>query len=345
MFVSASTLTFAQRNSLEKLFRLPVMDRYSVVIQLLREHATSRVSRLQVAMAESFYIKQHLREASKLKGGLENILNGREKQIKSELDEIRGQRLINRKRRTNNEVPVVALIGYTNAGKTSLIKALTEETSIRPKDQLFATLDVTAHGGVLPCGLDVIFLDTIGFLADLPAELMECFMATLDDALDADLLIHVQDLSHPNSFMHRRHVEGALRSLLSKKDKKSARLLETMVTVGNKCDLIEDPVIAEKAMAKYSKDVHLISARDGDGIDKLLASIEELVLTSTGRTKMIIRVAMGGAEMQWLHKNATVIDTTDDTKSSEYILVHVLISQMALNKFKATFLNKDKQHG
>lgn len=163
------------------------MDRFSVVIQILRMHASSRESRLQVAMAEIPYIWRQLGDHLGIRGKLSDsqklLLKTREKKIKSELDEVRGHRQLIRKRRFQKNFPIIAVVGYTNAGKTSLIKALTNEESMQPKNQLFATLDITAHGGVLPCNLDVIYMDTIGFMSDIPTGLIECFVATLEDAM------------------------------------------------------------------------------------------------------------------------------------------------------------------
>lgn len=169
------------------MFKVPVMDRYSVVIQILRVHATSRESKLQVALAEIPYVWKHLGDHGSL-GQLGDaqklLLRCREKQIKTELEAVRGHRQLLRKRRSAH-YPTIAVVGYTNAGKTALIKALTSEEAIQPKNKLFATLEITAHGGVLPCNLNVIFMDTIGFMADIPTGLLECFVATLEDALVA----------------------------------------------------------------------------------------------------------------------------------------------------------------
>lgn len=189
IFVSRSSLTSGQKQYLQDVFKIPVMDRFSVVIQILRMHAKSRESRLQVAMAEIPYIwKQlgdHGTERGKLSDSQKLLLRNREKKIKTELENVRGHRQRIRKRRSLKNFPIIAVVGYTNAGKTALIKALTSEEAIEPKNKLFATLEITAHGGVLPCNLQVIFMDTIGFMADIPTGLMECFIATLEDAMMA----------------------------------------------------------------------------------------------------------------------------------------------------------------
>lgn len=183
-------LTRAQKENLEKAFLLPVMDRFSVVIQILRLHATSREAKLQVALAEIPYIWSQLGtqdavRRSKLSDSQRLNLATREKRIKAELENVRIHRKTIRKRRLKKQFPIIAVVGYTNAGKTSLIRSLTKEWSMQPRNQLFATLDITAHGGVLPCNLNVIYMDTIGFMSDIPTGLLECFIATLKDAMYA----------------------------------------------------------------------------------------------------------------------------------------------------------------
>lgn len=167
------------------------MDRFSVVIQILRAHATSREAKLQIALAELPYVWQHMGTdnsaitRSKLSDSQKRLLRNRERRIKDELDHIREHRKMIRNRRSNKEFPIVAVVGYTNAGKTSLIKALTNQDKLEPKNMLFATLDVTAHAGRLPCNLEVIYIDTIGFMSDIPTDLIQCFITTLEDAMMA----------------------------------------------------------------------------------------------------------------------------------------------------------------
>lgn len=189
--MSTSRLDKGQKSFLEAEFGVPVLDRFSVVIQILRAHATSGEAKLQIALAELPYIWHHMGTSdtcfhrSKLTDSQRKMLRKREKSIKTELEKIKEHRQKIRKRRMQNEHPVVAIVGYTNAGKTSLIKALTDQEKIQPMNRLFATLDITAHEGTLPCNLKVIYIDTIGFMSDIPTGLLECFITTLEDALVA----------------------------------------------------------------------------------------------------------------------------------------------------------------
>ncbi|CAG0906942.1 unnamed protein product, partial [Darwinula stevensoni] len=134
--------------------------------------------------------------------------------------------------RIREQVPTVAVVGYTNAGKTSLIKALTGEKSLEPRDHLFATLDVTMHSGLLPSRLTTLFVDTVGFIADIPLALIQAFAATLEDALMADVIVHVRDMSHPDAKNQERTVLDTLTKSLSAERKK----LDGMITIGNKID-------------------------------------------------------------------------------------------------------------
>ncbi|KNC24666.1 hypothetical protein FF38_13565 [Lucilia cuprina] len=345
IFVSKGSLSFAQKALLEATFHLPVMDRYSVVIQILRLHATSAEARLQVAMAEIPYIWSQAKEANTSKSTKlgysltdtqREILKTREKKLKMELERIRNHRKLLRNKRKQHNYPIVAVVGYTNAGKTSLIKALTQEQTIQPKDQLFATLDVTAHAGRLPCNLEVIYMDTVGFMSDLPTGLIECFVATLEDAMLADVILHVQDVSHACYEAQKQHVEMTLKSLTQNmcwetEDKVN---LPPIISVGNKIDLL------------HSKDVInsfsglKVSAKKQQGLSELMSEIENHILTTTNRRKLTIRVPNGGIEMSWLYKNAAVVNMKADSEDSQNLLMDIVIKESVLQQFKKQFCQK-----
>lgn len=247
-----------------------------------------------------------------------------------------------RNKRKQQNFPIVAVVGYTNAGKTSLIKALTHEDSIQPRNQLFATLDVTAHAGHLPSKLKVIYMDTVGFMSDIPTGLIECFVATLEDAMLADIIIHVHDVSHENYADQRRHVEQTLSSLLAKSGggggeaAGSTKLLGNVINVGNKMDLLT----ADNSSESNFPDLMLISSKHMLGIDQLLAQVETKILHATQRQKMTICVPMGGAEASWLYKNSAVTDTQADPNNAQNLQLHVVISAAKLQQFKHHFLRK-----
>ena len=172
------------------------------------------------------------------------------------------QRDLLRRRRKDLRFPTVAVVGYTNCGKTSLIKALTGDESMSPRDQLFATLDVTVHEAVMPSNLSALFVDTVGFISDIPTNLIASFSATLEDAATADVLIHVRDISNPDHEMQSKNVLGTLRRLGVPENK-----LDSMITLGNKIDLV-DP--AEWKGLKERENLVPVSATEGDKICRLL---------------------------------------------------------------------------
>lgn len=190
VFVNVSTLTNLQIRELEVQFHVPIYDRYRIVMQILKLHAISKHAKLQVALAEVFFMWKRIEYDTKLSvhynpQTYKMILRNRETKIKNEIKNLRTHHELLRSNRRTEELPTVAVVGYTNSGKTSLIKCLTGARSLTPKDQLFATLDVTVHEGLLPSYMKVLYVDTVGFIGNVPAELMECFIATLEDAMFA----------------------------------------------------------------------------------------------------------------------------------------------------------------
>ncbi|XP_050069473.1 putative GTP-binding protein 6 [Anopheles maculipalpis] len=347
VFISKGTLTYQQKQTLEQAFRLPVMDRYSIVVQILRLHAVSMEAKLQVALAELPYIWSQVKDqegSPKGSGGRiflsdsqRQMLQLRERKLRNELSAIRSHRELLRNRRRQKNFPVVAVVGYTNAGKTSLIKALTEEQSLQPRDQLFATLDVTAHAGLLPCKLEVLYMDTVGFMADIPTGLIECFVATLEDAMLADVIVHVQDMAHENCSEQRAHVERTLGKLMHNGERSLNP--ERIINVGNKIDLVPDPSALDVECNDYGR-LHLISSQTLVGVHELLLEVERRVLKLTGRQRIVIRVPMGGQEMAWLYKNAAVTETAADPADAERLLVSVVITEAKLQQFRHLFIRK-----
>lgn len=346
VFVSKGTLSFGQKAFLEEEFNLPVMDRYSMVIQIFRLHATTTEAKLQVALAEIPYIWAQLRDVELLtEAGLKKqrffltddqkmMLKRREKKIQHELTDLRARRELLRNNRRQKQFPVIAVVGYTNAGKTSLIKALTDEAALQPRNQLFATLDVTAHAGRLPCRLEVLYMDTVGFMSDLPTGLLECFVATLEDALEADVIIHVQDVAHENWLEQRNHVETTLAALIRNNTKQTDHIMENVINVGNKVDLVP-------AERKFDQ-LRTVSSTTKAGLNDLLLEVEQKLLTATNRMPITMRVPSGGEEMQWLYKNAAVSDAEADEKDSQMILMHVVISNAKFQQFKHRFVSGRK---
>lgn len=207
VFINVPVLTPLQHRTLEELFEVHVYDRFGIVLQIFKERAHTKEAKIQVELAEIPYLKMRFFEQLEEEGGFSHLrggtgkmggggetsvdvmkqkLNKRQKQLREVLKEIRRKHHLSREQRSKHtSLPVVAIVGYTNAGKTTLIKALTHDQSMEPKDQLFATLDSTVHAGKLPSGLKVLYVDTIGFISDLPHELIESFQTTLEDVVTA----------------------------------------------------------------------------------------------------------------------------------------------------------------
>ncbi|BFZ03951.1 hypothetical protein BsWGS_06990 [Bradybaena similaris] len=248
--IGIDRLSGLQINTLQVAWGLPVYDRYMLVLQIFKDHAESPEAKLQVALAEIHYVRSRMQlilggydaEMVHLVGGGSQmhqdqrhlLLQRRESRLKRELEKLHSRRQTVRQTRVHNSVPTVAVVGYTNSGKTTLIKALTDDPNLIPQNHLFATLDVSAHEGRLASSMKVTYIDTVGFISDMPTTLLDAFRATLDDALMADVILHVRDGSHPDRRLQVLSVHKTLKSLLGE-DK-----LHNMLEVYNKVDLITE---------------------------------------------------------------------------------------------------------
>lgn len=348
VFVSTNVLKPVQHQHLEHRFRVPVYDRYLMVIQIFRQHATTREAKLQVALAEVPYIWSRIRGAHEgyaerlgteagqiaLSGNLgfddkKDLLKEYEKKLKRSVDKLRGHRGHLRHGRKGKDLPVVAVVGYTNAGKTSLVRALTGDEGLAPRDCLFATLDVTVHGGMLPSNVRVLYVDTIGFISDIPTRLIEPFVATLEDAMFADVIVHVTDVSHPNAAVQKQHVEDTLKDLSSDVD-----LLDRVIDVSNKVDRLPEQ---QPSPPQDDGAAVMVSCTTGTGLDELRTRIEKRVMEVTGRRLMKIRVRTGREEYEWLRTHTAVVGVEAD---GEHSVVQVVVTQSDLDVFKSLFIRK-----
>lgn len=254
----------------------------------------------------------------------QRLLREKEMKIRKALERLKGKRQLVGQQRRRREFPVISMVGYTNCGKTTLIKALTGDPAIQPRDQLFATLDITAHAGSLPSRMTVLYMDTIGFLSQLPHGLIESFSATLEDVAHSDVIVHVRDVSHPETELQKASVLSTLRGL-----RLPAPLLDSMVEVHNKVDRVPG----------YSpKELHAVavSALLGLGLEELRAQLEDAVLQATGRRILVLRVPLAGAQLSWLHTEATVQDVAVLPEAG-VADVRVVISHSAYGRFRKLF--------
>lgn len=362
VFFGLECLSGVQLSTLERELKMPVYDRFTVVLNIFRQHARTKEAKIQLALAELPYIRSHLREihesseysssAQSLKtlvGGIGerfyhqrlNILKRRERTLRHYLNEIRRQREITKKQRKKTDMPVVSVVGYTNSGKTSLIKHLTDDASLVPKDQLFATLDVTVHAGQLPSSKTVLYIDTVGFVSRIPTLLVEAFSATLKEVQESDLIVHILDITHPDHKLQYSTVMKALTSLKIPRD-----LLESKLTLGNKVDLLEEEA-GSSNQTHFSEigklpDCDLnISIKTAKNLDKLVEMLDSRLLTNLKHEIKLIRVENGGKKYFWLRKYASILGCHADATDANQLICRVSMSPAAQGKWTKFFGTSD----
>ncbi len=318
-----------QQRNLERAWNAKVLDRTGLILEIFGRRAQTREGRLQVELAHLSYQKGRLVRAwthlERQRGGRgflggpgeaqieldRRMLDERIIAIKRELEGVVRTRDLHRKGRRKVPYPIVAIVGYTNAGKSTLFNRVAR-AGVLAMDQVFATLDPTMREVRLPSGRRVILSDTVGFISDLPTQLVAAFRATLEEVVEADLILHVRDIAHAETEAQAADVAGVLGDLGIDIEKADGHILE----VWNKVDLLS-PVTREEAEAaarfRTPKPV-LMSAATGEGVDRLLASIDAR-LGSADEVLTLSLPAHEGRLFAWLHENAHVIaqETNGDT--------------------------------
>jgi GTP-binding protein HflX len=310
-------LSPVQQRNLEKAWNSKVLDRTAVILEIFGERAATREGRLQVELAHLNYQRSRLVRSwthlERQRGGFgflggpgesqiesdRRLIAERIVRIKTELEKVKRTRSLGRQARKKVPFPVVALVGYTNAGKSTLFNRLTE-SHVLAKDLLFATLDPTMRGGKLPQGSRIILSDTVGFIADLPTELVAAFRATLEEVLEADVIVHVRDAAHDESAAQKGDVLKVLQEL-------GLPPARPMLEVLNKIDLLE-PNQQEGMLARNGrKEAIAVSALSGAGIPALLAGIEAMVT----RDNIILTLkldAADGSDLAFAYRHAQVLE-------------------------------------
>ena len=275
-------LTPAQLRNLEEALDTKVMDRTMVILDIFASRANTREGKIQVELAQLKYRAARLvglrSSLSRLGGGIgtrgpgekklemdRRLIKGRISQLTRELKEVKRHRQLTRESRAKSRIPVIAIVGYTNAGKSTLLNRLTG-AGILAEDKLFATLDPTTRNLEMPDGQKLLLTDTVGFIRKLPHHLIEAFKSTLEEAKYSDIILHVVDASNPQMDMHMHVVYDTLRQL-EVKDK-------VMITVYNKLDRIAEPVRLKDMSADYQV---RISAKNGDGLDTLMDTLSQVL--------------------------------------------------------------------
>lgn len=272
-------LSPAQERNLEDELGLKVIDRTELILDIFAQHAKSREGKLQVELAQSTFQLTRLSgrgvQMSRLGGGIGTRGPGETKlesdrrrirqrisELKAEIEKISRERSLKREKRRGSQIPVAAIVGYTNAGKSTLLNALTH-AGVLVENKLFATLDPTTRRLYLPSGQTILVTDTVGFIKKLPHQLVAAFRATLEEVNEADLLLHVVDASKPRFEEQIAAVYRVLEELGS--------IAKPMITVFNKIDQAEKKLV-KQALKKYQP-ASALSALTGEGLDKLLATI------------------------------------------------------------------------
>jgi len=343
-------LTPVQQRNLEKAWQAKVIDRTGLILEIFARRARTREGRLQVELARLAYERSRLvrtwTHLERQRGGLgamsgpgetqietdRRLLTGKVAKLKKELEEVRRTRGLQRQARQRAPAPTIALVGYTNAGKSTLFNRLTD-SDVVAKNMLFATLDPTLRAIKLPEGRPAVLSDTVGFISDLPHELVESFRATLEEVKDADVIVHVRDIAGPDSEAQAQDVRKVLAQIDVEPD--SDRVIE----VWNKVDLLDDDdrisIVARALRTREQPTGRAIaaSAVTGEGMDALLVLFAEMIDQDE---PVHANLAAGdGRALAWLYRHGRILNRSDDAEGR--VRLSVKLDSQALGQFEQLF--------
>lgn len=342
LVVVDTSLTPIQQRNLEKKLKIKVIDRTALILEIFGERANTKEGNLQVELAHLTYQRSRLVRSwthlERQRGGAgflggpgetqieldRRIIDDKIVRIKKDLEKVKKTRELQRGARKRIPYPVVALVGYTNAGKSSLFNRLTN-AKVFAEDLLFATLDPTMRKLRLPSGREVILSDTVGFISDLPHELVMSFRATLEEVLAADIVVHVRDLSNADNNQQKQDVLNVLKNLGLENIETQSNYLE----IWNKIDILSNEEQGfVKENAKRNSYIIPASALSGEGCDEFLKAIDEKL----SENHKIIEVEIPSSDgklIAWLYKNAEVLNIKSQDEKQ---IMKVKIDSLSLAK-------------
>jgi GTP-binding protein HflX len=340
VFIFDDELSPRQQRELERLLNVKILDRTALILDIFARHARTREGQLQVELAQYEYrmprltrLWTHLaRQAGGRAGGAtggvgvrgpgetqlevdRREISQRIAHLKDELEKVRAHRARYRKQRRRTGIPVVAIVGYTNAGKSTLLNSLAQ-ADIYAADQLFATLDPTTRRVTLPSGFEVLFSDTVGFIQKLPTDLVAAFRATLEEIVEANLILHVVDITHRNAAEQAATVTDTLEEI-------GATHAPVLIAL-NKIDLLANPEEVLEVLAQYPNSQG-ISAKTRQGLSALLARIEGMLQSTRSTLELLIPYNRGDV-VSLLHEQAIVQHEThqaDGTRLEVHVPEHL----------------------
>ncbi|MGE5554116.1 MAG: GTPase HflX [Betaproteobacteria bacterium] len=337
LLICDDELTPTQQRELEAKLEIRVIDRARLILDIFAQRARSREAQLQVELAQLEYLLPRLTgrgvALSRLGGGIGTRGPGETKLetdrrrirrriagLRRELSEVRQHRAVQRKERLASGLPIVALVGYTNVGKSTLLNRLTE-AGVLAEDKLFATLDPTVRRFTLPSGETLLLVDTVGFIRKLPHELVAAFRATLEESTGADLLLHLIDASHPTFLAQQKAVEAVLAEL--------GVPPERIVPVLNKIDLLPSAYQKERLQVEHPGSV-LLSALTGEGMEELFAQIRARLADRWVRLELHLPYAESGVTGE-LHAAGTVLGTRYEP---EEVIVEAVVTRASASRWQ-----------